>query len=145
MAALQYRAFLSYSHADAAWAKWLHRALETYQIPRKLVGRVTPVGVVPRRMTPIFRDRDELSASSDLTAELCAAPEPDANPIGWLVWHLGRVQDHHVAGLLESSASGPCQRANGEDQPRRTGMQASRKYIGFSQSDCSRTCSNGVL
>jgi hypothetical protein len=32
--------------------------------------------------------------------QLCAAPGPDANPIGWLVWHLARVQDHHVAELL---------------------------------------------
>lgn len=26
-------------------------------------------------------------------------PEPGANPIGWLVWHLARVQDDHVADL----------------------------------------------
>jgi hypothetical protein len=26
---------------------------------------------------------------------------PGTNPIGWLVWHLTRVQDHHVAGLLD--------------------------------------------
>lgn len=26
---------------------------------------------------------------------------PDANPIGWLVWHLTRVQDDHVAGVAE--------------------------------------------
>jgi len=26
-------------------------------------------------------------------------PTPDANPIGWLVWHLTRVQDDHVAGV----------------------------------------------
>ncbi len=26
-------------------------------------------------------------------------PGPDANPIGWLVWHLTRVQDDHVAGV----------------------------------------------
>lgn len=24
-------------------------------------------------------------------------PAPDANPIGWLAWHLARVQDDHVA------------------------------------------------
>jgi hypothetical protein len=28
-------------------------------------------------------------------------PEDGSNPIGWLVWHLTRVQDHHVAELLE--------------------------------------------
>lgn len=33
-------------------------------------------------------------------AELTAAPEPGANPIGWLVWHLTRVQDDHVAELI---------------------------------------------
>jgi hypothetical protein len=31
---------------------------------------------------------------------LCRAPEPGTNPIGWLVWHLARVQDHHVSELL---------------------------------------------
>lgn len=25
-------------------------------------------------------------------------PTPAANPIGWLVWHLARVQDDHIAG-----------------------------------------------
>jgi hypothetical protein len=32
--------------------------------------------------------------------ELCRAPGPGANTVGWLVWHLARVQDHHVAELL---------------------------------------------
>jgi hypothetical protein len=27
-------------------------------------------------------------------------PDPGANPIGWLVWHLTRVQDSHLAELL---------------------------------------------
>jgi len=31
--------------------------------------------------------------------ELAHRPTPDANPIGWLVWHLTRVQDDHVAGV----------------------------------------------
>lgn len=28
-------------------------------------------------------------------------PKDGANPIGWLVWHLSRVQDDHVADLLD--------------------------------------------
>ncbi|NJC72331.1 DinB family protein [Planosporangium thailandense] len=41
------------------------------------------------------------SAVDGLTAEqLRWAPAPGANPIGWLVWHLTRVQDHHIAELL---------------------------------------------
>lgn len=31
---------------------------------------------------------------------LMERPSPDANPIAWLVWHLSRVQDDHVADLL---------------------------------------------
>lgn len=29
--------------------------------------------------------------------ELAHRPGPDANPVGWLVWHLSRVYDDHVA------------------------------------------------
>ena len=40
-------------------------------------------------------------AVDGLDAEALATPPTDgANPIGWLVWHLTRVQDHHVADLL---------------------------------------------
>jgi hypothetical protein len=34
-------------------------------------------------------------------ALLDVAPEEGANPIGWLVWHLTRVADMHVAEILE--------------------------------------------
>lgn len=71
--AFRYRAFISYSHRDKAEAGWLHRALETYRVPKKLVGGVTRVGVVPRRLAPVFRDRDELSAADDLGVELTGA------------------------------------------------------------------------
>jgi hypothetical protein len=30
---------------------------------------------------------------------LWARPAPDANSIAWLVWHLTRIQDDHLAGL----------------------------------------------
>lgn len=30
-------------------------------------------------------------------ADLAARPGGQANPIGWLVWHLSRIQDDHVA------------------------------------------------
>ncbi len=32
-------------------------------------------------------------------AQLTWRPDSDANSIGWLVWHLSRVQDDHFAGL----------------------------------------------
>lgn len=71
--ATKYWAFISYSHQDEAWATWLHRALETYRVPRRLVGRATPAGPVPRRLFPVFRDRDELPSSHELGAVLTRA------------------------------------------------------------------------
>jgi tetratricopeptide (TPR) repeat protein len=65
-----YWAFLSYSSRDRATAAWLHRALERYRIPRRLVGRATPAGPAPSRFRPIFRDREELAASADLSARI---------------------------------------------------------------------------
>ncbi len=35
------------------------------------------------------------------TEDLSAVPEPGSNPIGWLLWHLARVQDMHIAEILE--------------------------------------------
>lgn len=69
----RFRAFISYSHADKAFADWLHRALESYRLPSRLVGEQTAVGAVPAKLTPIFRDRDELPAAGDLSAELLSA------------------------------------------------------------------------
>ncbi|HEY7005612.1 MAG TPA: TIR domain-containing protein [Sphingomicrobium sp.] len=65
-----YFAFLSYSHVDAGWGEWLHDALENFHVPRSLAGKLTPQGIVPKRLTPIFRDRKELPASKDLGAEI---------------------------------------------------------------------------
>jgi hypothetical protein len=68
-----YRAFISYSHRDARWGEWIHRRLETYRLPKAIVGRETPFGPIPKRLSPIFRDRDELGAATDLSAEITAA------------------------------------------------------------------------
>lgn len=27
-------------------------------------------------------------------------PSPEANPIGWMAWHVGRIEDMHVADLM---------------------------------------------
>lgn len=70
---VRYAAFLSYSHKDAAAARRLHRRLEAYRIPRRLAGRESPRGPVPARLWPIFRDREELPAASDLSETVRAA------------------------------------------------------------------------
>jgi hypothetical protein len=43
-------------------------------------------------------------AVDGLSAEqLHWAPQPGANSIGWLVWHLTRVQDDHVTDLIDGA------------------------------------------
>jgi tetratricopeptide (TPR) repeat protein len=69
----KYWAFISYSHKDAAFGRRLHRRLESYALPRRIVGRATSQGVAPRRLAPIFRDREEFSAANDLSTEVRAA------------------------------------------------------------------------
>ena len=66
----KYWAFISYSHQDRAWANWLHKSLETYRVPHRLVGREHWSGPLPRRLMPIFRDRDELPSSAELGSVL---------------------------------------------------------------------------
>ena len=58
---------------------------------------------VPALLLEIFGRIPPLAegAVDGLTGDqLTTAPAPGANTIGWLVWHLTRVQDHHVAELL---------------------------------------------
>jgi tetratricopeptide (TPR) repeat protein len=69
----RYWAFISYSHKDAAFGRRLHRLLEHYVLPKRLWGCMTPQGDVPKRLVPIFRDRDDLAAANDLSAEVHTA------------------------------------------------------------------------
>jgi len=68
-----YWAFISYSHADERGARWLHSGLEAYRVPRRLVGRPSRHGPVPRRLFPIFRDRDELPSAASLGESITTA------------------------------------------------------------------------
>lgn len=67
---MKYWAFISYSHTDREWGDWLHKTLETYRVPRRLVGRESRDGVIPPRLFPIFRDREELPVSADLSTNI---------------------------------------------------------------------------
>ena len=62
----KYRAFIAYSHKEAEKAEWLQRSLENYRVPTELVGRETRFGPIPKRLFPIFRDREELAGSAEL-------------------------------------------------------------------------------
>lgn len=90
----RYQAYVSYSHHDEKWAVWLHRKLEAYRVPRRLVGRKTPAGIIPRRIAPVFRDREELATATDLgetvnqalrdSANLVVICSPDATKSRWV-------------------------------------------------------------
>jgi hypothetical protein len=74
----KYKAFISYSHQDAKWGDWLHKALETYNIPKAIRGKPNRDGKVPDKLFPIFRDREELPTATDLGAVISNAIEGSA-------------------------------------------------------------------
>lgn len=63
---MKYRAFLSYSHADSAFAEAFHKDLEGWRADRSLIGRTTEQGEVPYDLRPIFRDRDDFAGGRTL-------------------------------------------------------------------------------
>jgi hypothetical protein len=76
---LHYKAFISYSHQDEAWARWLQQTLERYRVPRRLVGSQGLFGQIPARLAPVFRDREDLSSAADLSSEIRGELEASEN------------------------------------------------------------------
>ena len=68
----RYRAFISYSQTDKKWARQLHKALETYQVPLGVMADIDPK---KRTIGRIFRDDEEMGASQSLGAALEGALE----------------------------------------------------------------------
>jgi tetratricopeptide (TPR) repeat protein len=77
----EYAVFISYKQVDnrqldRQWANWLHYALETYEVPPELVGKINSRGEpIPSSLYPVFRDEEELPANADLTANIRLALE----------------------------------------------------------------------
>jgi len=127
---VKYWAFISYSHKDTAIADWLHRKLETYRVPKSLVGTPSREGEVPSRIMPIFRDREELPTSSELgdnlekslqqSRYLIVICSPDAAQSRWVEeevrafkgWH-GR---DHILALIARGAPNATDRGRAEDE-----------------------------
>ncbi|MEO8925717.1 MAG: toll/interleukin-1 receptor domain-containing protein [Caulobacteraceae bacterium] len=126
----RYWAFLSYSHADRKWANWLHHALETYAIPRRLVGRQTPAGPAPGRLRPLFKDREELAANPDLRERVHAALagssalivicSPAAARSAWVEDEIVRFKALHgetrVFAVIAAGTPGASAEGRGEDE-----------------------------
>jgi hypothetical protein len=125
MSAPRYWAFISYSSHDARVARWLQRAIETWPVPRRLVGAPTPAGPAPRRFSPLFRDRSELAAEADLATRLTAALEasaylivvcsPQAAASRWVDEEIRQFRDLHGPGrilaVIAEGGEGPAREA----------------------------------
>lgn len=69
----RYFAFISYSHVDERWGRWAHKAIESYRVPARLVRHGQVGEELPKRLFPVFRDRDELASAPELGHEIEAA------------------------------------------------------------------------
>lgn len=58
----------------------------------------TPTSILADAFGRVHEEIPQLLGGLDPDA-LTWRPDPDANSIGWLIWHLSRVQDDHVAGV----------------------------------------------
>ena len=61
----KFRAFISYSHADEEWGAWLQRSLERFRTPKDLARLISAQGR-PVRLSPVFRDREDLPVAGNL-------------------------------------------------------------------------------
>ncbi len=67
-----FAAFISYRHLDNTdegrrWAEWLHHWIESYRVPRSLVGAMGEFGAIPARVSPVFRDEWEMRGGGELS------------------------------------------------------------------------------
>ena len=49
---------------------WLHKALETYKIPKRIIAAHADKREIPKRLFPVFRDREELPTATDLSENI---------------------------------------------------------------------------
>jgi uncharacterized damage-inducible protein DinB len=87
------------------------------------------------RIPPLVHD-----AADGLDAEaLQWRPSSEANSIGWLLWHLIRVQDHHVSAVLEEpqvwTTGDWSSRFGLEPDPHKTGYGHSADDVGAVRPD----------
>lgn len=68
LAGARYVAFISYSHQDAAVARWLHSALESFRIPDEFRP-----GPDRKRLAPVFRDEADLAGAASLSDAITEA------------------------------------------------------------------------
>lgn len=148
----QYRAFISYAHADVTIAAKLQRALERYALPQNLVptGRLSSLSKSRKGFAPIFRDSTELSAHhslADKITEALAASQylivlcsPAAKKSEWVAEEIRQFRALHgdayilcalIEGTPESSFPGPLT-ADGRE-PLAAGLGKGQFRLGVTQ------------
>jgi tetratricopeptide (TPR) repeat protein len=75
----RYWFFISYSHSDLREASRIQRAIESFTVPAPLRQSSSRFTALPKKTGPVFRDRDALASSHDLTAEIRSAIVSSAN------------------------------------------------------------------
>lgn len=83
----------------------------------ELYGRIPPL---------VRRSLDGLDP-----AHLLDAPPPAINSIGWLIWHLTRVQDHHLGEILEVEQIWEGHDSQGRAWAARFGLEPESQNLGY--------------
>ncbi len=90
----------------------LNSGMDVAPLLLELYGRIPPL---------VRRSLDGIEP-----AQLLVAPPPAINSIGWLIWHLTRVQDHHIGEILDAE-----QIWQGGEWAARFGLEAESQNIGY--------------
>ncbi|HWJ09517.1 MAG TPA: DUF664 domain-containing protein [Nocardioides sp.] len=89
---------------------------------------MTPADLLTDSLGRVLESVEAVLDGADETL-LTERPGPDANTIGWLVWHLTRVQDDHVADV---AGTDQVWTADGYDD--RFGLPLETRDIGYGHS-----------
>ena len=74
-----------------------------FRIARAILSPMTVPEVLTDAFGRIAESVDEVLEGLD-ASQLAVRLDADANPVSWLIWHLTRVQDDHVAAAFGSSS-----------------------------------------
>jgi len=104
----KYKAFISYSHQDQKFAKWLHKKIENYKIPKSLREKYPNLPKDLKRS--IFLDEEELPTASALPDNLSHALEssellivvcsPHATQSQWVDKEIAYFKQYHSEGKV---------------------------------------------
>jgi WD40 repeat protein len=138
-----YWAFISYSHVDQDWARKVHRWLESYHLPKALVGRLTSNGTVPERLYPVFLDREEMAGAEDLGKSLKASLDaakslivicsPRARTSSWVALEIEHFQKNRAGPVIPIIVAGSPSAVETEQQCLPTALY---RYEGQAQLVC---------